>query len=194
MPYPACCRRIEAIPAIKYAVEKTYGKKGQRIVELNFKAIDETLASLHAVPLPTKVSSHFDIMSMISDAAPEFVRKVTGEIIAGRGDALPVSAMPIDGTFPTGTAAYEKRNLALEIPVWETDLCTQCGKCAMVCPHTAIRSKIFSTDVVENAPETFKHALMLGKDFPAGLAMSYQVAPEDCTGCTFVCGYLPDSG
>ena len=191
MPYPACCRRTEAITAIKYAVEKTYGKKGQRIVELNFKAIDETLASLHAVPLPTKVSSQFDIMSMISDAAPDFVKRVTGEIIAGRGDALPVSAMPIDGTFPTGTAAYEKRNLALEIPVWETDLCTQCGKCVMVCPHSVIRSKIFSTDVLENAPETFKHALMLGKDFPAGLAMSYQVAPEDCTGCTLCVDICP---
>ncbi len=181
----------EAIPAIKYAVEKTYGKKGPRIVELNFKAIDETLASLHAVPLPTKVTSHFDIMSIINDAAPEFVRKVTGEIIAGRGDALPVSAMPIDGTFPTGTAAYEKRNLALEIPVWETDLCTQCGKCVMVCPHSVIRSKIFPTDLLDNAPETFKSAAMLGKDFPAGLAMSYQVAPEDCTGCTLCVEICP---
>ena len=168
-----------AIASIKYAVEKTYGKKGQRIVELNFKAIDETLASLNAVPLPTTVSSQFDIMSMINDAAPEFVRRVTGEIIAGRGDALPVSAMPIDGTFPTGTAAFEKRNLALEIPVWETDLCTQCGKCVMVCPHSVIRSKIFPTDILANTPETFKAAPMLGKDFPAGLSISYQVAPED---------------
>ncbi len=183
--------QAEAITAIKHAVEKTYGKKGQRIVELNFKAIDETLASLHAVALPTTVSSQFDIMSMISDSAPEFVKRVTGEIIAGRGDALPVSAMPIDGTFPTGTAAYEKRNLALEIPVWETDLCTQCGKCAMVCPHTAIRSKIFSTDVLADTPETFKHQLMLGKDFPADLAMSYQVAPEDCTGCSLCVDICP---
>ena len=158
----------EAITAIKHAVEKTYGKKGQRIVELNFKAIDETLASLHAVPLPTKVSSQFDIMSVITDAAPDFLKRVTGEIIAGRGDALPVSVMPVDGTFPTGTAAYEKRNLALEIPVWETDLCTQCGKCVMVCPHSVIRSKIFSTDLLANAPESFKHAPMLGKDFPGG--------------------------
>jgi len=181
----------QAITAIKYAVEKTYGKKGQRIVELNFKAIDETLASLHAVPLPTQVSSHFDIKSMITDSAPDFVKRVTGEIIAGRGDALPVSVMPIDGTFPTGTAAYEKRNLALEIPVWETDLCTQCGKCVMVCPHSVIRSKIYSTDVLANAPETFKHAPMLGKDFPAGLAMSYQVAPEDCTGCTLCVDICP---
>ncbi|MFI3155982.1 MAG: pyruvate:ferredoxin (flavodoxin) oxidoreductase [Methylococcaceae bacterium] len=181
----------QAIADIKHAVEKTYGKKGQRIVELNFKAIDETLACLHAVPLPTEVSSHFNIKAVITGAAPDFIKRVTGEIIAGRGDALPVSAMPVDGTFPTGTAAYEKRNLALEIPVWETDLCTQCGKCVMVCPHSVIRSKIFPTDVLANAPETFKHAPMLGKDFPAGLEISYQVAPEDCTGCTLCVDICP---
>jgi pyruvate-ferredoxin/flavodoxin oxidoreductase len=173
----------QAIAAIKHAVEKTYGKKGQRIVDLNFKAIDETLASLRHVPLPKQADSGFDIAALIADSAPEFIRRVTGEIIAGRGDALPVSAMPVDGTFPTGTAAYEKRNLALEIPVWETDLCTQCGKCPMVCPHAAIRSKIVANDALNDAPETFKHAAMLGKDFPAGLSISYQVAPEDCTGC-----------
>ncbi|MGR9014486.1 MAG: pyruvate:ferredoxin (flavodoxin) oxidoreductase [Gammaproteobacteria bacterium] len=181
----------QAITEIKHAVEKTYGKKGRRIVELNFKAIDETLAGLQSVPLPTAVSSQFDILPRISDAAPDFVKRVTGEIIAGHGDALPVSVMPVDGTFPTGTAAYEKRNLALEIPVWETDLCTQCGKCVMVCPHSVIRSKIFPTEVLASAPETFKHAPMLGKDFPAGLAISYQVAPEDCTGCTLCVDICP---
>ena len=181
----------DAITAIKHAVEKTYGKKGQRIVELNFKAIDETLAGLHSVPLPTKVSSLFDIASRIANAAPDFIRRVTGEIIAGRGDALPVSVMPVDGAFPTGTAAFEKRNLALEIPVWETDLCTQCGKCVMVCPHSVIRSKIFLTDVLVDTPETFKQAPLLGKDFPAGLAISYQVAPEDCTGCTLCVDICP---
>ncbi|OAI15243.1 MULTISPECIES: pyruvate:ferredoxin (flavodoxin) oxidoreductase [Methylomonas] len=173
----------QAIAAVKHAVEKTYGKKGQRIVELNFKAIDETLSGLHQVMLPGRADSTFDLQAPVAANAPDFVRRVTGEIIAGRGDALPVSAMPADGTFPTGTAAYEKRNLALAIPVWETDLCTQCGKCPMVCPHAAIRSKIFSTDTVADAPATFKHAAMLGKDFPAGLSISYQVAPEDCTGC-----------
>ena len=180
-----------AITAIKHAVEKTYGKKGQRIVELNFKAIDETLAGLHAVPLPSAVTSGFDIQDHIADSAPDFVKRVTGEIIAGRGNALPVSAMPIDGTFPTGTAAYEKRNLALAIPVWESDLCTQCGKCVMVCPHTAIRSKIYANDAITEVPVTFKYAAMLGKDFPDGLSMSYQVAPEDCTGCSLCVDICP---
>ncbi len=173
----------EAIAAIKHAVEKTYSKKGRRIVELNFKAIDETLAGLQQVPLLGQANSRFDILSRIADGAPAFVQHVTGEIIAGRGDLLPVSALPVDGTFPTGTAAYEKRNLALQIPVWEADLCTQCGKCPMVCPHAAIRSKIFPTESVANAPESFKNTSILGKDFPAGLSISYQVAPEDCTGC-----------
>ena len=183
--------QADAITAIKQAVEKTYGKKGERIVALNFKAIDETLASLSVVPLPTTVSSLFDITSTITVAAPDFVKRVTGNIIAGNGDALPVSVMPVDGTFPTGTAAYEKRNLALEIPVWDTDLCTQCGKCVMVCPHSVIRSKIFSTADLVDAPETFKQAPMLGKDFPSGLAISYQVAPEDCTGCTLCVDICP---
>lgn len=181
----------QAIQAIKHAVEKTYGKKGRRIVELNFKAIDETLAGLHQVNLPAQVSNHFEITANITESAPDFVKRVTSEIIAGRGDLLPVSAMPVDGTFPTGTTAYEKRNLALEIPVWETDLCTECGKCAMVCPHAAIRSKIYPVDALERAPETFKHAPMLGKDFPAGLAMTYQVAPEDCTGCSLCVDICP---
>ncbi len=181
----------QAIAAIKHAVEKTYGKKGRRIVELNFKAIDETLAGLQQVTLPEKVSSSFDNISQIIDNAPEFVKRVTGEIIAGRGDLLPVSAMPVDGTFPTATAMYEKRNLALEIPVWESELCTQCGKCPMVCPHAAIRSKIYPTEALANAPASFKHAPMLGKDFPPGLSISYQIAAEDCTGCTLCVDICP---
>ena len=183
--------QADAITAIKHAVQKTYGKKGQRIVELNFTAIDETLASLHQVNLPLTVSSVFDIKSTIRATAPDFVKRVTGEIIAGYGNELPVSVMPIDGTYPTGTAQYEKRNLALEIPVWETDLCTQCGKCVMVCPHAVIRSKIFETDQLVNPPDTFKHTPVLGKDFPTGLSMSYQVSPEDCTGCTLCVDICP---
>ncbi|MGY6275525.1 pyruvate:ferredoxin (flavodoxin) oxidoreductase [Methylomonas sp. MgM2] len=181
----------EAISAIKRAVEKTYGKKGRRIVEMNFKAIDETLAGLHQVPLPGQVTSSIERVEHVPETAPDFVKRVTAEIIAGRGDLLPVSAMPVDGTFPTGTTAYEKRNLALEIPVWETDLCTQCGKCPMVCPHAAIRSKIYPTGAVDTAPATFKHMAMLGKDFPAGLAITYQVAPEDCTGCGLCADICP---
>lgn len=184
----------QAIDAIKHAVEKTYSKKGQRIVELNFKAIDETLAALHPINLPLSAASaatKTDSRSEIFVNAPRFIKNVTAEIIAGRGDLLPVSAMPNDGSFPTGTAAYEKRNLALEIPVWETDLCTQCGKCVMVCPHAVIRSKIYTTDTLSNAPDSFKHAPMLGKDFPEGLSISYQVAPEDCTGCSLCVDICP---
>jgi pyruvate-ferredoxin/flavodoxin oxidoreductase len=173
----------QAITAIKQAVEKTYGKKGRRLVELNFKAIDETLANLRQIPVGTVGTPQPAAQAIRLAQAADFVRKVTGEIIAGRGDAIPVSLMPADGTFPLGTAAVEKRNLALEIPVWETDLCTQCGKCPMVCPHAAIRSKIFPTSALDHAPASFKQMPMLGKDFPAGLHITYQVAPEDCTGC-----------
>jgi len=173
----------EAILAIKQAVEKSYGRKNKRMVELNFHAIDETLACLHEIKIPAQTSSNIEIHSPVPDSAPEFVRKVTAEIIAGHGNTIPVSLFPADGSYPLGTSAYEKRNLALEIPVWETDLCTQCGKCVMVCPHAVIRSKIFPASDMADAPQAFKHTPMLGKDFPAGLEISYQVAPEDCTGC-----------
>jgi len=175
--------REQAISAIKDAVQKTYGRKGKRIVELNFKAIDDTLACLHEVSIPKQVSSQWQRTSPVSADAPAFIRNVTAEIIAGRGDAIPVSLFPSDGTYPLGTAAFEKRNLALEIPVWDEELCTQCGKCPLVCPHAAIRSKIAHSDAFANAPTSFKHRPMLGKDFPAGMHITYQVAPEDCTGC-----------
>ncbi len=175
--------RDEAIAAIKEAVQKTYGRKGKRIVELNFKAIDDTLACLHEVNIPKQVTSKLQLVSPVPDDAPEFVKQVTAEIIAGRGDAIPVSLFPNDGTYPLGTAAFEKRNLALEIPVWDEALCTQCGKCPLVCPHAAIRSKIVPATSLANAPAAFKHRPMLGKDFPPGMHISYQVAPEDCTGC-----------
>jgi len=172
-----------AITAIKAAVEKTYGRKGKRLVELNFKAIDETLANLHEVPVPEEMDAVFDLTEAVPDNAPDFVRKVTGEIIAGRGDELPVSLLPDDGTYPLGTAVWEKRNLALEIPVLDENLCTQCGKCPLVCPHGVIRSKVFAAGLLSSAPETFKSMAIKGKDFDQGLHMSYQVAPEDCTGC-----------
>jgi pyruvate-ferredoxin/flavodoxin oxidoreductase len=173
----------DAIKAIKEAVEKTYGRKGRRIVEINFKAIDETLACLHEIKVPGTITSQLRLLPPVPDSAPEFIRQVTGQIIAGQGDQIPVSLMPADGSFPLGTAAWEKRNLALEIPVWEPELCTQCGKCPLVCPHAAIRSKIVPEANLADAPASFKHHPMLGKGFPEGMHISYQVAPEDCTGC-----------
>jgi pyruvate-ferredoxin/flavodoxin oxidoreductase len=183
--------RDEAIIAIKNAVEKTYGKKGKRLVEYNFKAIDETLAELKEVMVPAQVSSSYSIPDPVPANAPDFVRRVTGEIIAGRGDQLPVSLLPVDGTFPTGTAAFEKRNLALEIPELDAALCSQCGKCPMVCPHGVIRSKVFHEDLMDKAPASFKSMPVKGKDFPEGYRMSIQVAPEDCTGCGLCADICP---
>ncbi|NWG40047.1 MAG: pyruvate:ferredoxin (flavodoxin) oxidoreductase [Hydrogenophilaceae bacterium] len=174
--------REQAIAAIKQAVEKTYGRKGRRLVELNFKAIDATLDNLNQVQVPASLTSTREKPPAVREGAPEFVRRFTAGLIAGRGDAVPVSLMPADGTFPLGTAAWEKRNLALEIPVWEADLCTQCGKCVFVCPHSAIRSRLFTADAAANTPATFKHVAARSKEF-AGARISYQVAPEDCTGC-----------
>ncbi len=175
--------REEAIRAIKEAVEKTYGRKGRRLIELNFKAIDMALAHLHEVAVPAEATSTFERPPPVAPDAPSFVQRFTAELIAERGDRLPVSLMPLDGTFPLGTAAFEKRNLALEIPVWEPELCTQCGKCVFVCPHSVIRAKIFPAEAAAHAPPTFKHVPVRSKGYPAGLHMSYQVAPEDCTGC-----------
>ncbi|MFO8024744.1 pyruvate:ferredoxin (flavodoxin) oxidoreductase, partial [Thiohalophilus sp.] len=173
----------QAIGAIKSAVEKTYGKKGRRIVDINFQAIDAALDHLQEVAIPKQVESELEIKPPVPAEAPDFVQQVTGEIIAGRGDEVPVSRLPANGSYPLGTARYEKRNLALEIPVWEPELCTQCGKCPLVCPHAAIRSKIFSEAAFKKAPQNFKAHPMLGKGFPEGMMISYQVAPEDCTGC-----------
>jgi pyruvate-ferredoxin/flavodoxin oxidoreductase len=191
--------RDEAIAAIKRAVDKTYGRKSKRLAELNFRAIDMTLAELHLVsPLPpgegVGVREHGirdqpplphprPLPRRGRGEIPAFVRDITLPIYQGQGDLLPVSLMPVDGTFPIGTAQFEKRNIALEIPVWEADLCTQCGKCVFVCPHSAIRARAFSAEAASNAPASFKHVPMRSKEFPAGTRISYQVAPEDCTGC-----------
>ncbi|MDH5570306.1 MAG: pyruvate:ferredoxin (flavodoxin) oxidoreductase, partial [Gammaproteobacteria bacterium] len=172
-----------AIKEIKKAVKKSYGKKGQKVLDTNFNAIDEALQNLHKVAMPDSVSSSFDINTSLDESVPAFIKNVTARIIAGHGDEIPVSFLPVDGTFPLGTAAYEKRNLAHEIPLFEIDLCTQCGKCPMVCPHAAIRSKIFHQDYLKGAPASFRHAPMRGKGFPEGMHISYQVSPEDCTGC-----------
>ena len=173
----------EAIDKIKLAVEKTYGSKGRRIVERNFKAIDSALANLHEVSIPAETSSSAAQADSIPQRASEFVKSVTLELIAERGDQLPVSLLPDNGTWPLGTAALEKRNLALQIPVLDEKLCIHCGKCPFVCPHAAIRSKAFPADAASDAPESFKQVKIKGREFPENTHIVYQVAPEDCTGC-----------
>ncbi|HUW75506.1 MAG TPA: pyruvate:ferredoxin (flavodoxin) oxidoreductase, partial [Gallionella sp.] len=183
--------RDVAIEKIKLAAKKSYSKKGLAVVEANWKAIDETIANLHKVDIPDTVSSTHEMPEAVPAYAPEFVCKVTAEIMSGRGDRLPVSALPNDGTWPSGTAMWDKRNLAQEIPVWDEELCIHCGKCPFVCPHSAIRSKLFSADMAKDAPPTFKHIQVKGKDFEQGMHISYQVAPEDCTGCTLCVDICP---
>jgi pyruvate-ferredoxin/flavodoxin oxidoreductase len=174
--------RDEAIEQIKKAIKKTYGKRGEAVVAKNFAAVDAALAHLEKVELPTAVSSDFDLIPSISGKAPEYVRNVLGQIAAGRGDLLPVSAIPAGGAFPTGTAQWEKRNIADFIPVWDKDLCIQCGKCVMVCPHAVIRSKVYSPELADKAPATFQWAKPKWKAMESD-HYTLQVAPEDCTGC-----------
>ncbi|MDP3483715.1 MAG: pyruvate:ferredoxin (flavodoxin) oxidoreductase, partial [Sulfuricella sp.] len=183
--------RDVAIEKIKYAAEKSYSKKGRAVVEANWRAIDETIANLHKVEVPKQATSTHEMPEPVPAFAPEFVRKITAEIMAGHGDRLPVSALPNDGTWPTGTSQWDKRNLAQEIPVWDEELCIYCGKCPFVCPHTAIRSKVFPAGMAEGAPPTFKHIQVKGKEFEQGMHISYQVAPEDCTGCSLCVDICP---
>ncbi|PIE51673.1 pyruvate:ferredoxin (flavodoxin) oxidoreductase [Candidatus Fermentibacteria bacterium] len=171
----------DAIAKIKDAIQKTYGKKGEQIVQKNFLAVDQAVANLHKVEYPKEVTSTIQIPPVVSPDAPEFVQNVTATIMAQQGDNIPVSAMPADGTWPTGTTQWEKRNIALEIPVWDPDVCIQCGLCNLVCPHAAIRMKYYDKALLENAPETFKHAE--GKARFKEFVFTNQVAPEDCTGC-----------
>ncbi|MBI3474499.1 MAG: pyruvate:ferredoxin (flavodoxin) oxidoreductase [Acidobacteria bacterium] len=171
-----------AIEAIRKSIRDTYGRKGEEIVQKNMKAVDETLAHLNEVKVPATVTSRFQLPSPFPSHAPDFERNVLGTIYGNRGEELPVSAFPIDGTFPTGTAKWEKRNLALEIPVWDDKICIQCGKCAMVCPHSVIRIKVFDSTELQSAPATFKSTEARDKEW-AGMKYSLQVAPEDCTGC-----------
>ncbi|MER2600696.1 MAG: pyruvate:ferredoxin (flavodoxin) oxidoreductase [Caldilineales bacterium] len=181
--------RDEAIASIKYAIKKTYGKRGETVVQQNYEAVDQTLANLYEVAVPDHISSSIELPPAVPAEAPDFVQKVTAEIIAGRGDLLPVSAMPADGTFPTATTQWEKRNLALEIPIWDPDVCIQCGKCALVCPHATIRIKAFPPEQLADAPDSFRATPYKGKEYPDWL-YSIQVAPEDCTGCgacVYVC-------
>ena len=182
--------REEAITAIKHSIEKTYGKRGESIVKKNFAAVDAALDHLHQVQVPETVTSLFDIRPAVPAAAPDFVQKVIAKICAGEGDDLPVSAMPIDGTFPTATAQWEKRNIALEIPVWDEELCIQCGKCVLVCPHSVIRAKVYDAQHLEGAPSTFKAVAARWKDMK-DRKYTLQVAPEDCTGCTLCVEFCP---
>jgi pyruvate-ferredoxin/flavodoxin oxidoreductase len=174
--------RDQAIAEIKHAIEKTYGKRGEAVVKQNFEAVDQTLANLHEVKVGN-VDSQFSMRPPVPAEAPQFVKDVLGPIIAFEGDSVPVSAFPVDGTFPTATTQWEKRNIALEIPVWEADLCIQCGKCMFVCPHAVIRHKVYDKALLANAPATYKSMDSKFKEFP-GMAYTVQVAPEDCTGCT----------
>jgi pyruvate-ferredoxin/flavodoxin oxidoreductase len=174
--------REEAIDAIKKAIKKTYGKRGEAVVEKNFAAVDATLADLFEVKVPATANSTFDMRPAVPPQAPEFVQKVLAPIIKGDGDDLPVSAMPVDGTFPSGTAMWEKRNIALEIPQWDEQLCIQCGKCVLVCPHAVIRAKVYESDKLAGAPKTFKSTAARWKDL-GHMKYTLQVAPEDCTGC-----------
>ena len=172
----------DAIAAIKKSIEKTYGKKGADVVKQNFDAVDKTLANLFEVKVPANVTSTIEMPPTVSPKAPEYVRNVLARIIAGEGDSLPVSAFPTDGTFPTATAQWEKRNIALEIPVWEPGICIQCNKCVMVCPHAAIRVKVYDPNLLKNAPPTYMSIDFKGNEFK-GLKYTVQIAPEDCTGC-----------
>ncbi|HEY5013036.1 MAG TPA: pyruvate:ferredoxin (flavodoxin) oxidoreductase [Acidimicrobiia bacterium] len=172
----------EATAAIKASVEQTYGRRGQALVERNFAAIDESLARLARVEVPAAVTNARASAPVVPATASDFVQRVTAMIMAGDGDQLPVSALPVDGTYPSGTTKYEKRAIANEIPIWDSDICIDCGKCAIVCPHAAIRMKIFTPEAVADAPAEFVHKDFRSKDL-AGYRLTIQVAPDDCTGC-----------
>jgi pyruvate-ferredoxin/flavodoxin oxidoreductase len=175
--------RDEAIAKIKETIEKTYGKKGQEVVARNFAVVDTTLAHLHRIEPPATVTATRTRPPIVAAEAPDFVQRVTAVMLADKGDLLPVSAFPVDGTWPVGTAKWEKRNIAIEIPVWDPAVCIQCNKCALVCPHAAIRTKVYESAALADAPSTFKTSDYRATDFK-GSKYTVQVAPEDCTGCT----------
>jgi len=174
--------REEAIERIKYSIDKTYGKRGEAVVQRNYEAVDHTLANLVEVKVPTAVSSEFKRRDSVSANAPKFVKNVLGPILAYEGDDIPVSAFPKDGTFPTATSQYEKRNISLEMPIWDSEICIQCGKCVFVCPHAVIRMKVYDDQYLVNAPATFKSIDAKFKGVP-GNKFTIQISPEDCTGC-----------
>ena len=180
----------EAIQRIKDYIKKTYGKRGEAVVAKNFEAVDAALDHLHKVEVPTSISSTDELRLPVPSIAPDFVRNITGEMIAGRGDLLPVSALPVDGTYPSATTQWEKRNIAMEIPVWDADLCIQCGKCVMVCPHSVIRANILDPEQVKNAPPEFLSAPAGWRELTDQL-YTLQISPEDCTGCTLCVEVCP---
>ena len=172
-----------AITLIKESIEKSYGRRGRTVVERNHAAVDRALAEMHRLTVPATATSAVRRQPAVAAQAPDFVQNVTARMLAGLGDLLPVSALPVDGTFPTGTARWEKRSLAAEIPVWDPDLCIDCGKCAIVCPHAAIRMKAYPESDLAEAPDGFPSKAYGGRDLPAGTRLTVQVAPDDCTGC-----------
>jgi len=174
--------REQAITQIKEAIRQTYAPKGEDVVRRNFQAVDETLSRLHEVAVPAKATSRLDRPAAVPSQAPEFVRQVTARMFAGQGDEIPVSLMPVDGTFPSGTAAWEKRNVADEVPVWRPDLCVQCGLCGFVCPHSVIRAKYYDANRLGEAPDGFKSAPVNARGYP-DVGFSLQFYVEDCTGC-----------
>ena len=182
--------RDEAIAAIKRAIEKTYGKRGEAVVQRNYAAVDGTISRLAEVPVPAEATSTFDLPPPVPAQAPEFVQKVTARMLTGQGDELPVSMLPPDGTYPSGTTRWEKRNIALEIPAWDADLCIQCGKCVLVCPHAVIRSKLYPPERLTGAPPAFKSAPSRLHEFKDQI-FTLQVAPEDCTGCALCVEVCP---
>ncbi|HPY31258.1 MAG TPA: pyruvate:ferredoxin (flavodoxin) oxidoreductase [Verrucomicrobiota bacterium] len=182
--------RDAAIEAIKLSIKKTYGKKGEEVVRKNIEAVDNTLANLHEVPVPGVVSSTESLAPGVTKDAPAYVREVLGKLALNLGDELPVSVFPVDGSFPTATARYEKRNLALEIPVWDEKICIQCGKCVAICPHATIRMKVYDPKCLEGAPATFKSTDARNPEWK-GLKYTLQVAAEDCTGCALCVDVCP---
>ncbi len=182
--------RDKAIESIKYSIKKTYGKKGEEVVAMNLKAVDNTLEHLHEVPVPNRVNGSGGLLPHISLNAPKFVQDVLGRLAASEGDVLPVSAFPADGTFPTATAQYEKRNLALDIPVWDEKVCIQCLKCVAICPHATIRAKVYEPAALNGAPAAFKSTDSRNPEFK-GWKFTLQVAAEDCTGCSLCVDICP---
>ena len=182
--------RDEAIAQIKKAIQKSYGKRGQAVVERNFAAVESALAHLYEIAVPDRATSTLEVAPPVPADAPAFVQQVTAQMIAGRGDELPVSMLPADGTYPSATTRWEKRALAAEIPVWQPDLCIQCGKCVLVCPHAVIRSKVYAPPLLDGAPETFKSVPARWRELP-DQRYTLQVSPDDCTGCTLCVEVCP---